>query len=346
MWCGRRIVTKGMLLLAGLTGARPVWAEGAQFRAPPECALEEDFMSLVRARLPLGVADIPSFQAVVVRDKASFHGEMAVGSSAPRQLTGESCVEVVEAMAIILALRAERLHEERLEAASSRRFPTLSEPLVHRVAPSLADSSPGVSPRAPDGRARFEARAETVRVRLGAGGVLLTDVAPGSAFGPALAAGIESARPEGWALRLGVDRTATGSVVVAPAAIWTRLSVVRLWGCPLGVGFGSVEVHPCVQAAGGVFEAGALASAAIPAVRGARRPWFSLGPALHLTLPITAHLALGAEAAAVLPLVSQKLTFRTPDTTIHERKALTAFFGLMAEIVFGRSNRRVPGIAR
>jgi hypothetical protein len=351
MWCNRQSAasTSGLLVLAVLLLAREASADEPRFSVPRECSSEEEFLALVQQRLPPGVDQIPMFRAYVAGSGKPLAGELELDQSAPRQLVGASCVEILEAMAIILALRAERLHEEQLRASqpaaetpSAGWLPSTDQP----SSPSVSEATPrelALSAPAATGPARDSEVVFTYR--LGAGGIVLTDVAPTSALGPGLIAAIQVSGRTPWAVRLGVDRTATGSVEAPPASIWVRLSALRLSGCLFALGLGVARLQPCWQLAGGIYKAGGIPGGSITSVSEVRRPWFSLGPSLRAEIAWSSRLILAGEAAALVPLVNQELTFRTPDTTIYRSDRLSPYLGLTAEFRFGGSNRESPGMA-
>ena len=329
---------------AAITLSSAALADEASFRAPPECGSEATLRALVRERLPPGVESIPNFRAEIRAASPAYEGELRLEASSPRQLSASSCSEVLEAMAIILALRAERLHAEQSSAEDSE----------HHTA-AVGWFPPELDSELPAATAAVEARAKlTVRpeqhprlgpsFRVGTGAVILPNVAPGLAFGPAILAGIEW--PGRATLRAQLDRSATGSVSTPPASIWTRLSVARLTGCAFELTFlERARLQPCAQLALGRFDAGGVRGGPISSVQQVSRPWLSLGPAVRFELSLNPRLRLTAEAAALFPLVEQTLQFQAPDTTAHVSPQVSSYFGLAAELVLSRSEAARPGIA-
>jgi hypothetical protein len=334
-------------VFATLSLAAPSSAVEARFIAPTSCPSEDDLLALVRARLAPGVESIPDFRAQIRARAAIFSADLRLENAEPRRLTATSCDEVIEALAIILALRAERLHAEQ------SRVRELDAPapsvgwLPPPVTPPAASDAPSV-PReierafTPESNAR--GRGSSWRLRFGAGAVISPSLAPGTAVGPAVVAVLEW--PRRVALRLQFDRSATGEISTPPASIWARLSALRLTGCAFELSWEVASITPCIQLAAGRFEAGGVPGGPISSVREVGRPWLSVGPALRLELPLNSRLRLGAEAAAALPLIEQTLEFEEPDATLHRSPTLSSYFGLSAEFVLTRSKPAAAAIAR
>lgn len=346
-----RILARGFgaLTLAALA-PRVSMATEASFSAPIECASAEEFLQLVRERLPPGVNKVPDFRANVAGELHRFTGELAINQAAPRYLQGESCVEILDGMAIILALRAERLRDEEQKHSSGQPKQT-GEPTPTRLTRILSAPLPVSELRREGGAPPPTATdhhqgAKTLGYRIGVGGAALPNVAPVTSMGPLVFAAIEGASAETWTLRLGLERTVTGTSITGPASTWARLSVARLTGCVLEAVYGNLHLRPCAQAAGGIFEAGALPGGPITSVSEIQRPWFAVGPSLRAEWPLTKHLAIAGEAAALVSLVHQELAFRVPDETIYESGLISPYFGVTAEFLLGGSKLKRAGIAR
>jgi len=329
-----------------MTLSSPALADDESLHAPSECGSGASLQALVRERLAPGVGSIPAFRAEIRAVSSTYEGELWLDALSPRRLSADSCSEVLQAMAIILALRAERLHAERSAAIVSEQpaaavgsFPPEREPQLTAAAVAIEaeaklTANPEPSPREPGAGLSY---------RVGAGAVILPNVAPGLAFGPAILAAIEW--PSRATLRVQLDRSATGTVPTPPASIWTRLTVARLSGCAFELTFERARLQPCLQLALGRFEAGGVRGGPISSVQEVSRPWLSIGPALRFELPLNSRLRLTAEAAALLPLVEQTLTFQAPDATAHVSPLVSSYFGLTAELLLSRSKAPRAGIA-
>lgn len=322
-------------------------AQGSPFSVPNDCSTEEDFRQLVRDRLPPGVKDVPPYAVSVRADGDQFKGELQLTDPSPRQLLASTCVQILDAMAIILALRAERLREEQLRHEAG----TASTPSAGWLPSTSPASDPVSDVRPPPKSSAAElagpkhARRSTIGYRLGAGATVLPDVLPGTALGPHLLAAVVRRGERSWSLRLGLERAGTTGVRVGPAGVWARLSLSRLTGCALEVSVPKLRLTPCLQVAAGILQAGGEPGGPISSVDEIRRPWVSVGPALRAELECSSHLILGAEAAMPFRLVSQTLRFQSPDIPIHESSLVSMTYGLTAELVLGRSKPDDPGIA-
>ncbi|MES1183456.1 MAG: hypothetical protein ABUL60_06550 [Myxococcales bacterium] len=333
-----------------MLGSKPALAQATEFSAPAACPSRDALLELVHERLPMGVDKIPAFGVKVQAKGRGFRGTLELGRSAPRELRGETCVEVLEAMAIILVLRAERQHEEE-QAESGPAAAFLAEPLPTESAPEPSAVDPVVKtpsvvgPLAQPLRpSPAPSKEQGFAYRFGAGLVILPDIAPAVSWGPVALVALE--RAGAWSLRLGVERTATGTMDTQPAATWARLSAARLGGCVGQLGPSWASVRPCLQLAGGVFEAGGIRNDAITRVRRIGRPWASLGGSLRAELRLSRQLVLAGEAAWLMPFVRQQLAFESPDAVVYQTGAISRYFGATVEFVMGRSKGAVPGIAR
>lgn len=316
--------------------------------APPECASEAEFLALVHDRMPEGVQVVPEFRAEVKVLPTHAEARIWLEGGPSRRLSGDGCVEVLDGLAIILALRAERLHAERAHSAEA---PPTNLPaagwLPAETSPEPPASAPASALRRETTPVPFvpmQATDESWRFRLGAGAVVLPNIAPGTAFGASFVLAAE--RKRAGMLRLGLDRSATGEVATPPGSIWVRLTAARLSGCAFALDFGSARVLPCFQIAAGRFEAGGVRSERISSVSQVKRPWISFGGGLRAELRLNRFLVLSGEAEAVMPLVEQDLQFRLPDVTVHQSPSIAPYFGLTAEFVLSGSRRVSAGMAR
>lgn len=322
------------------------------FDVPETCATKQEFLQLVRERLPPGVHDVPDFELRVAAARAGFAGRLLLAGPTARELFAENCVEILDATAVILALRAERLQEEQAQQAQQAQpaEPRPDASWLPRTEPGAptpdAPSSTTPGPQ-PQRHAVAAAPSPSPTWRVGAGGASLGKVAPGTALGPSLTLGVATDGRLAGGLRLTLDRTATGTVTApSGAGTWARLSAARVSGCALELRYGVGRLQPCLQFGAGLFEAGGVAGGPISEVSSTRRPWLSVGPTVRAEVQWSRRWLFAAEAGALAPLLEQELSFRTPDSTIHASGWFTSYVGLTVEFVVAGSKQPVSAMAR
>jgi hypothetical protein len=338
-----------LALLAQILTGEPLAPLAPAFEAPAECASVEDLRALVRSRLPPGVDQVPEFRAKVAADGPHFVGHLQLNDATPRRLEGASCIEVLDAMAIILALRAEQLHEEAQAAASADEpaagwLPETESPKPEPPSASIDSNESPFDVEQPEPETPPLPR--RLSYRFGVGGVALPEIAPAVALGAGASAALQADGSLAWLLKLSFDRSSTGEVAINPASMWARLTAARVTGCVMKASWSRLTVRPCLQLAGGIFTASGVADDVITSASEITRPWVGVGPAARAELQINRHFALAAEAAAPLPLVRQSLKFQSPNRTIYESAWISSYFGLVAEFIFGGSMQAVAGIAQ
>jgi hypothetical protein len=221
---GSACTTLALFAASATAAADPTPVEiELEYRAPGECPDRQALESRVRARserVRIGTSAAPE-RSFDVRVEPSWHARIQVrdrdGQTSTREIEGETCREVVEAAALIVAVLADP------EAATE---PQLAEPVA------------AASPAAPPSTRPLPARPEPsapwpFRFAFGIGLSLETAPAPDPVLAPRPFVALERRARDGLrpSLRASVARGKSGSIPT-PAGIaelsWTS---ARLEGC-------------------------------------------------------------------------------------------------------------------
>lgn len=306
-----------------------------RYSASPGCPTEGDFVNAVRARTPLArfANDTDAWDvSVAARSSAdASSGVLSGRGSAPREVTGRSCDDVVSALALILALAIDpRADVAAVPVGSVPAPPAPPSPLPALPAPPppvapapppvVAEPPPPPPPRPPP---RGEPRSAAFFWGAGA------SAGASSAFsaswitliGPSLSVEL-GAR---WTPLASPSLLVSGALdfgsagTVAAAASSFRLRRIRLDVRPLRVELGvPVALVPYAGVEIGTLTGDAEASAVITEAREENRTWlaFAQGAVLELRLADAIYLFLSAEIRE--PLRRYRFVFRTPDTDVAE----------------------------
>lgn len=308
--------TFGVATAAVASGARAADAEpiALRYEAPLGCPDGATFFGEVSARTSRARASAAGEAARVLvvriaRRGASFRGELTIEDaqqrSSPRDVTGDSCAEVVSALGLVAALAVD-------PAASVAPRPPPAEPEKPAEEAPASAAPPGAGTK--------------VAGTLGAGAEASgrADLVVGlRVFGEIELGGV--------ALRLAamrtfaVDRAATvGNVTLA----WTT-GAFEL--CPFRVDVAQdLALRPC-----GAFAAGVL-QAEGTGVRDAHdetRPWADAGAHARLSWIPTRPLSLEVEGGATLALLRESFRF-DPNVVAYQAPVIAGFVRLGAGVHF------------
>lgn len=286
--------------------ARAADAEAMSLRydAPPGCPDAASFFGEVSARTTRVRASRSGELARVLvvhieRRDESFAGHLTIEDaqtkSSPRDVTGDSCAEVVRALGLVAALAID-------PSASVTERPPPPEP-NEPIAPP--------APSVPAG----EGSSLTAEVGAGVEASARSDVVVGARLFGEIEIG-------GVAVRLAamrtfaVDREAvTGSVTLA----WTTGTLAV---CPFRIALGDdVTVRPCAELGAGILQAKGVG------VRDAQdetRPWVDAGAHGRLSWAPARRLALEVEAGANMALLRESFRF-DPNVVAYQVPVIAAF---------------------
>jgi hypothetical protein len=291
------------LVLAGWTApaaAQETVSVRVEYRAPLACPERSFFLERVSARSARFQASDDAPRAFLVElspADGGFAGRLTTvepsSARATRELSGDTCEQVVSALALVAALTLE-------SSAPSTAAPPPTLPLSQPQDPQPA--SPEPLPR-------------TWHLEAGLGANVTGAVAPALLFGlgpfvegsldvgslaPSLRIAFQGAPATTYAVEGGGAATFQWWLTTAEAcARWT---------------IGAFGLSPCARVGVGVLHAD---GAHIAKARGEARPWLDVGGLFRLRWSPASFLFLEATGGLVLPITRDRFHFDTPDTTIH-----------------------------
>jgi hypothetical protein len=289
------------------------------FDAPADCSTVEVFYQGVRSRTDrvrraetgetgteLGVR--------VTKTSGSVHGELNItsehGESDRREVDGETCNEVVEALSLTAALALD-------PTARVSPAPIAPVPAPPAVVPPQPCPPP---PPPPEPSGAFElglhARATAAQV-----------VTPDVSFGGSIGASVRpmASRPTGPTFGFAVAYLGN-DLVAEPEAVMTHMSTASVSACPIRFRAGSVFfLSPCALVEGGFLEARGI-EVSNPAW--AVRMWWSVGLEVVVEAELGAGFSLELAPSLDVPLVKRRFTTGNPPEPAGETPAVSPGVGL------------------
>ncbi|HEX6766608.1 MAG TPA: hypothetical protein VF103_14040, partial [Polyangiaceae bacterium] len=292
------------------------------YRAPPECPDAVAFTSRVqartaRARLAAEGELARTFTVEVTRNDVGSAARLTFtdsrGAPVVRAVQGETCDEVVSAIALVTALAVEAGPTQESEPAPSSSAVTPPAPPPEApVAPAPQRHAPLPSPK-PD----------VVAWSVGLQGGVSTWMGPAPNLG--LGAFVDAGPYRGPSGRLTLLRSTSRALVPVKgeASTFRRANftalVARLEACPIVVGLGSgFRLLPCVDLGLGALEGGGEKSEALSPVSSTTIFWADVVPTLRVDWTLSDSLVFFGQAEVGLPLVSHTFLFKNPDDTVFE----------------------------
>ncbi|MGK3996968.1 hypothetical protein [Sorangium sp. So ce1024] len=312
----RLFLVSAALASSAVARAQPTAAPlRVEYRAEAGCPTEADFRDRVVARLrrPLGEADAASAYVVTIEERdGRFAGRLGVraadGAAFDRDVAGDTCDDVVAALAVVTALAIDARAAEAPAtavapaAAASASAAAAPRPPVAgaRGRPSAAPPTNAPSP-APPVPAPPPAEDATTRLTLGAQ-LLFGQRSGQRSLGARLFAEPPVAAPDHGIgpLRFHADLETSSGVPAADGSASSWLAAVAADACPLGATFGALHLAPCARVGGGLHSASRRGDA--PA-RSATRGWLAIALPVRARLPLWGPLVLDAEAGVRVPLL-------------------------------------------
>jgi hypothetical protein len=295
-----------------------------EYRAPSDCPAEQELVRQVqartqRARLALPGQAASKFAIQIARDSTATRGTLVVhplhgGADSVREVSAGDCVEVVSALALVVALVID-------PNASTDPLPP-EQPAEQGLEPPPEAPSPPV-PETPHFRWGLEAS-------LGVTGGIAPDLAPLVGI-----AATVSREPGGiWAPLLSFGVVAAQSFEVDAAdgtAVFGRLAA-RLAFCPIRApAVGTIALRPCA-----LVEAGALRGEGFdtPDAASATVLWLAGGAALRFEISVAELVMLGAEGGATFPAFHDRFFFDPRRAWEYEVPAVGGWATLLGGVRF------------
>lgn len=311
--------------LAGGAVARAQTTAGPlriEYRAEAGCPAEADFRARVGARLrrAIGEADAASAYVVTIEKlDRRFAGRLGVraadGTASDRDVAGDTCDDVVAALAVVTALA--------IDAQAANAPATAAAPVAPASASAVAaPSSPGVSgrarPPAPplpagSGRARSPAPATDAAPHLTLGAQFLLGERIGApSFGarifaePPVAAVGRGVGP----LRFDAGLEMASDVPAAGGSGSLLLVALAADACPLGAALGALYLAPCARFEGGLV---AASRRGVAPVRSETRGWLAVALPVRARVPLWGPFVLDVEAGVRVPLLRDGILVQGAD---------------------------------
>ncbi len=265
-----------------------------EYRAPTECPNAANFIAEVSARTHRAHLSDAATNAdpatstitvAVAADGAAFRGTLRIARAetvtSERAVTGDTCVEVVSALALIAALELDPgASTAALPAAVATTTPSAPPPATSTAPPPSATPfvlDPTLPARAPASLAtppRTTSGRERVRFSAGIEGDAIVGLVPsallgGGAFAEAFAPwrGAPSIRLSAFAAA--AHPTFTGSIGAR-----VQFALARLDVCPLALGGRPIELRFCATLDGGVIM---TRGSGVDVPQSVAKPWFAPG---------------------------------------------------------------------
>lgn len=316
------------LVLGALIASANVWAKdeaeavSLEYQASPTCPTEADFVRLVREktnkfRLSPTVPGLRSFRVTIEGDHPS-RGELSIVggqvSEAHRAVDGETCEEVVSALALATALAIDPpslTPPEQGASPSAALPPAESAPPTH---PPISLPAPDASPTGqPPSRWTWG---------LGAYGTAAWGVAPNPLMGGGLVLQLfDRPRHPELACRLNVELTGSEHVQVAEAEVGFSRALARLAVCPLTYSTTAADMMVCGHAAAGMFRA---RSQGVQDSHTDVGFWSSGGASVLLKVNLGGQLSLVVDGGLDVPFRRDRY-FLQPDQEVHRVPAVGEF---------------------
>jgi len=299
-----------------------------ELKAHEGCPSADEFFERVRARtnkLRRGAdgESARSIRIVVERAGSKSKGTMELEDEEPRSITGSTCAEVIDALALVAALYGNE--PEPPAAPPVDEEPTAPPPVATTPAPAPIAAPPSI-----EAPARPPVSGRTLRVALGLAVDAYALDAGGTRLGPSAFLEIaRSGRVLAPSLRLTGTRVSSATLTTAAGSTDLTWTWLRLDACPLLFAAGIFEARPCAHLAGGAIDAGVSANTnPSPSVR----PWFAGGASARLSSflgPVVAEARLGV----TLPFVRYEFMFGG-DVPVHRAPLAILEGGLALAVSF------------
>lgn len=296
---------------------------------PAACPSQESFEAAVLARTPLARFGESSqarrrfaidASAADGRFTASLQVASRDGSVADRHVEGDTCTEVIDALALVTALAID-------PNARTAPLAAAAQPAVSALPAPPASSAVAAEPRAkPPSRERAASAGARWEPSVGVAATATGGITPTVLFGVAAHAAIERDVAAWWApsvrLTLQAGRTFEGAGASADFA----LGVAGLDVCPSAIQGSAFSFRPCVGATAGILHARGIT---VSTPSSADPFWLDLRGSGRLRWsPAGGRVFVELEAGARVPVTRPTFVFRTPRIVVHEVASIAPEAGI------------------
>jgi hypothetical protein len=290
------------------------------YSAPPACPDANAFraaLSTRKRRVASGERVAESVSVTVTESRGRARGRLVIRAAGrdvgAREVDGASCLEVVQALALVAALDLDAA------PAAPRAHPVLP-PDVHELPPE--DARPVAPPP----------RAPSWQLAVGAHGSMMVGVADGLLFGAPVFVDFASASHAVVApsARIVFEGTVSGESQEAVGALRFTWLAGAVEGCPIRVGTTALHVQPCARV-----EVGALTGSPenVSFGHGATEPWLAAGAVARAVWAPTRLIFLEIEGGGEAHLLRPQYSF-LPGTTDFPPRVASALVELGVGVRF------------
>jgi hypothetical protein len=257
------------------------------------------------------------------------HGRLDVvdasGATSSREVEGSTCKDVVDALALVLALAVD-------PNASTAPLPPLAPPAAAPPPVATAIERPMAPPAAP--------RAPPWSSHLGAsaGAALKTGAAPALLVGPMVGLGAAwEPSAQGSRIEPALELRATftwaqsGTIPVGAGAARFTWTAGLLDVCPVRATAGRVQAAPCARIEGGILDAAGLQ---LDVNHDVSKPWVAVGAAARVRWAPVGALFVDLDGALLASVLRYHIFFDQPQTTIYDVPLVGAEATLSAGVRF------------
>lgn len=358
-------------------------AVAAVYQVPSSCPVRDDFVREVLKRSP---SNAQSEALALVREGtieiavqgSTFRGWLRFQPGETREVVGDSCSEVVQALALVVALRAKQTSNQSgqpdgLPPKAPEPAATQEQSFASRDSRASSDRSTPPStqhdsvPRevreptsttSPAHQASLShVRAEPLKMRptspddradwtLGGGAIGAFGLAPMGLYGLNLFAEHRPRRSRPYTLVFGLDMTPHRTYFIQGESAEFQWLAGRIDGCVTGLTLnGRSRLSVCAEVVSGLVFVAGERSARIVHERTAHEAWLSSGPAARLRIGLPARLTLDFSAGLGFPFIRHETAFSTPTLNVYRTGYAAGFFSLQIGREFNGFDRTRTAIA-
>ena len=292
------------------------------YDAPASCPADSVFIERVRSRLQRGrfaetgeLARAFDVTVTANADGKAFLGHLEFiasdGQSAVRNVSGNTCDDLVSSLALITALAIDdRSAESESESAEPAPLPSPPRAAVSEP-PKKIDPSTEATPREPEST---EKRARPrLRWDIGANAGVMSWVTDGAAFDVGAFAELGSRTPS-WSARVSAFYSSDTKDSDARSANF-KTAWLRLEGCPVAIALsGTVSLAPCAAFDAGLLRSQGEPSAALINTNTANNFWAAGVALARLSWVVRERLVIGLDGEVGVPLTRQDFQVRNSDS--------------------------------
>lgn len=249
----------------------------------------------------------------ITRTGARWRGIAEIAGFEPREVSGESCLSVAKALALIISVA--------LDPVLSAEAPPPPAPEPEEAPAEPRDIPPFLPDPPPDPRARPV-------WAVGVSPFVASGAAPAALFGFGGFGQLSLRGDTGPALRLTLSRASTGIVSVGSGAARFVLATARAEACPGTAAIGDGALTGCLSVEGGWVRAEGIARGQVDAPASTAHFWLDAGLSTRFSWSVLPGLRVELWGGVSAPVTRRSYVFEGPREVIHEPAPLVGRMGL------------------